>query len=240
MENFVREHSVGSVLRNSVRIFGQHFLTIFLIYTLPTFPFVVLQQEAQVAGRVGLLAIAITLNLFMGFCASAAITVAISDICLGERPTVIRSYRKLSSRIVWRLAWSSLLQILAIVAGMILLIVPGFVLIIRLMFTPITVVLENLSGSVALKRSASLGKGYHWRNAGLVLVWISMFYVTVFVFALLGALLGGEVLIRTAIAVINMGLMMPLFFISLTLLYYDLRARKEAYDVCTLAEDLRR
>jgi hypothetical protein len=251
METFLREHSVGSIIRSSFRIFSKHYPILFVVYTLPTFPAVVLQQEAQHAGNIELMLVGVFFNILLGFFAFAAITVAISDICLGDRPSVIRAYRRILGPTAWKLLWSNLLQMFAIGAGMLLLIVPGLVLMIRLLFTPAAVVLENQSGAAALKRSANLGKGYHWRNAGVVVVWFSItimaYLILVLLFTAIGALLGIDIKqgfehwgFRTGLAVLIMGLLYPLIFIGIILLYYDLRVRKEAYDVRALAEDLRR
>jgi Uncharacterised protein family (UPF0259) len=248
MENFLSEHTVTSIFRNSFQIFTRNVLTLFLVYTLPTFPFVVLQQEAQAAGQTELFLFAIFLNAFMGFFAFGAITVVISDICLGNRPSVVRSYRKIFG-IVGRLLWSNLLQMLAIVAGMLLLIIPGLVLMVRLFLTSTVVVLENISGVAALKRSASLGRGYYWRNFGVMCVWSGILIGMMILLGVLTAAVSlqlGEGLpvyhwaFRTAFAVLVTGLLYPLMFIGFILLYYDLRVRKEAYDVRALAEDLRR
>jgi hypothetical protein len=99
------------------------------------------------------------------------------------------------------------------------------------------VVLENTSGVAALKRSKNLGKDYYLRTFGLFLL------MTLFA-ALFGGVVGGvfgflfqgqlPIFLLTAIQI----LVQPLALIMIVLSYYDLRARKEAYDTTALAEDL--
>jgi hypothetical protein len=247
--SYLREHSIGSILRSSFQIYRENFRTLFLIYTLPILPFLIAQQEAQAAGATSLGALVGFLSIFVSLFAFAAITVAISDTCLGERPTVMRSYRRLGGLAVGRLAWANFLQMLAVMCGVLLLVVPGVILMFRLLFTPIVATIENCRGTAALKRSASLGKGFHGRNLGVLVVLgalaIALFLGIVIVGAVLTAVAGeesmsvAEVLIRTLTALFMLSLY-PLMFTAMTLMYYDLRVRKEAYDLNTLAEDLRR
>ena len=248
MQNYLREHSTGSVLRNSVRIYKHHFLTILLTYALPTLPFLIAQQEAQVAGHIPLFVILTLMNAFMGFFAFGAITITLSDICLGERPGVLRSYRRLSGATLRKLLWANLIALFLILGAYLLLIVPGIILTLRLAFTSVIATLEDLGGRKALKRSAVLGKGHHLRTGAIFLVWVCAAMV---LFMLLGVLIGiagvlverdlsESVGLRIAIAMMVAGFLYPMLFISTILMYYDLRVRKEAYDLSALAEDLRR
>jgi hypothetical protein len=45
---------------------------------------------------------------------------------------------------------------------------------------------------------------------------------------------------RTLMAAISVFVLMPFIFIVMILLYYDLRVRKESYDIAALTEALRR
>ena len=247
--SYLREHSIGGILRSSFQIYRENFRTLFLIYTLPILPFMIAQQEAQAAGATSLALLVAFLNIFVSLFAFAAITVAISDSCLGERPTVMRSYRRLGGPAVGRLAWANLLQMFAVMGGMLLLLVPGVILMFRLLFTPIVATIENCRGTAALKRSASLGKGFHGRNLGVLVVLMAVSGALVFGIMIVTVVLlvvAGEesasvmgVLTRTLFGLFLLSLY-PLTFTALTVMYYDLRVRKEAYDLNTLAEDLRR
>jgi hypothetical protein len=246
--SYLREHSVGSILRSSLQIYRRNFLSLFLIYSLPAFPFTVAQQEAQATGRAPLALVLVLVNLFVGFFAFGAITVAISDICLGDRPGVIRSYRRLGGATMRRLMWSNFLQIVVVALGLILLVIPGLILMVRLLFTSVVATLENVSGRAALTRSATLGKGFYWRNTTVLLLFIAVFGLVGglagLFFALISMGVGADNLAESSVArtliAISMLSLYPLGFTCITLMYYDLRVRKEAYDLRALAEDLRR
>ena len=167
-----------------------------------------------------------------------------SDICLGYAPSFKRSYAKILSKLVLLLLVTSILQLLAIVTGFVLLVIPGLVLLIWLMMAAPVVVLERRGGVAALKRSKQLGDGAHWRNAGLFLLLNIIIFV---IFGVIGFVFGftapnflNHWIFRAVSTGIDEGLAAPVGLIWVVLLYYDMRVRKEGYDAKALAEDLAR
>jgi len=244
--NYLRPQTVGDVLRNVAEIYGRNFGVIFLTY-LPFSLIQVLQTEAQLAVRIGAGPLGLLSLLFYVIAAWVAVacfaigplTVAVSDICLGNKPSVARSYGKVFGGLLGKLFVATLLQTLFIFIGLILLILPGVLAMLWLLLTPSVVVLEGLGGMKALKRSKALGQGYNWRNLGIILLLQVLSSIPFVLFALLmpNALgqFGGRLLF-----VALQSLTGPLTVVVIVLLYYDLRVRKEAYDAAALAEDLRR
>ncbi len=246
-QNYLIEHTVGSIIRGAFKIYGRHFGTLFLMFILPVIPASIIQQEFQSSDSVVLAILGFVLTFVVTLFAFAATTVAVSDICIGNVPSIKRSYTKILDKIVLRLLGTNLLQALATVVGYVLLVIPGLVLLIWLMLSPSIVVLENRSGIAALKRSKQLGDGSHWRNAGLMLLLTIMFVVTGAVIGgvtgVVGALLFSDVMFQKILSLVTslyQGLTMPLTFIAAVLVYYDRRVRKEGYDAEALAEDLAR
>ena len=97
MPNYLRPQSVGEVLRNAVEIYGRNFGVIFVTYFLPAFPIGVWQKEALVAKAWGWFWLALICFIVASCIAWGAITIAVSDICLGNKPSVARSYQKIFS-----------------------------------------------------------------------------------------------------------------------------------------------
>lgn|SRR5262249_19747301 len=242
MPNYLRPQTVGEVLRNAAEIYFSNFAVIFLTYFLPVFPIGVWQNEAQVAGARLWLWIAFICLIVATLIAWGAITIAVSDVCLGNKPSVARSYQKIfSGAVLGRFLVATLLQTLCWVIGFVLCVVPGVIAMLWFMFMPPAVMLEGLGGTKALQRSKQLAKGYLGRNF-LVLVLI------VIIGGAIGGILGGILgmlgltetfIFRFAILAVQT-LIAPFSIIGMILLYYDLRVRKEAYDAAALAEDLRR
>jgi hypothetical protein len=242
MANYLQQQSVGDVLRNTFSIYGRGFGVIFLTYFLPILPFSIWQMEAQTAHATGLLILSVLCSLIVSLLAFGAITISVSDICLGNAPSLARSYKKIFGLFV-KMLTASLLQILFILLGFLLFIIPGIIAMLWFMFTPCVVALEGLGGFAALKRSKTLGRGYYWRNLGVSLL-------LVIICAVLGGIIGGifgalfpgmlGTFWHRLLLVTVQSLSTPLSLTAIVLLYYDLRVRKEAYDAAALAEDLRR
>jgi hypothetical protein len=237
------------VLRNAAEIYFRNFGVIFLTFFLPAFPFSVWQNEAQVAQAWAWMCVAAGCSIVAACIAWGAMTIAVSDICLGNKPSVARSYQKIFGSAFARLLVASLLQTLGYLIGFVMCIVPGVIAMLWLMFTPPVVILEGLGGTKALQRSKRLAQGYLGRNF-LVLVLLTI--IGAVVGGLVGGILGGtlEVLrqalhvqatfVLRLVLVAVQTLLLSFSIVALILLYYDLRVRKEAYDAAALAEDLRR
>jgi hypothetical protein len=107
-----------------------------------------------------------------------------------------------------------------------------------------TVVLERLSPVAALRRSMRLTHGSFWR---IVLFYIVIALVSGILSEILGLLPGlfvsaAPLATRTAIEVLADGVVQiftsPFILILLTLLYYDIRIRREAFDIEMLAQSI--
>ena len=115
---------------------------------------------------------------------------------------------------------------------------------------PQAVVLERAGSVGALGRSAALVKGNRWRTLGCLflmtlLVWILVSIPSGIVGALAGALIAlidfpGEQyflnIVNAFLSAVGQSLFGAIFWITSTILYYDLRVRKEAFDLEQLAE----
>jgi len=100
---------------------------------------------------------------------SAAGLIQTYSISVNTAP-VIKQLLSQGWRLTWKVFFTSALEILAIIGGLILLVVPGLIFAIWFTFTISVVVAENLSGSAALSRSKQLVKGRFWKT-----VWYLLF-----------------------------------------------------------------
>lgn len=265
MSIYLREQSAGEILRGTVSIYFRNFLPLFGMYFLPTFPVVLVPMSLQL-GCYGAFLAELGIWLLVTPFAAAVLTVGVSDICIGNRPSLLRSLRRVFGVILGKLILTNLFMILICAAlllspilalfysessvlapgvgALLILLAAGAVALFVLcliwwMFVPTVVVLERTFGWTALKRSKSLGKGYYLRNT-LVL---GLFSVPVFILgkAILFATLGSSALsVSHVVRALIMGVLAPLPLIATVLLYYELRARSEGYDLAMLGQDLRR
>jgi hypothetical protein len=127
-----------------------------------------------------------------------------------------------------------------------LLFFPGIMLFCGLLLAFPSLVLEpGISPTGALSRSWSLTRGSRWRMFALLVTMALLLYVplvglgTVAAVALPGGALGATpgTLTLSVVAVVQM-LLYPLLYCVLTVAYYDLRVRKEGFDLEVLASNL--
>jgi len=113
---------------------------------------------------------------------------------------------------------------------------------------PQAVVLEGAGAGGASKRSRRLIDGYWWKTLGLYLVLTILLNILAAIPTLvLTAVVGGVataatgssaalIVVYAIVSVVTPALLLPLVFIATTLLFYDLKIRKEAFDLQTMAE----
>lgn len=244
--NLLVEHTFGGLIKDSFAVYFKNLVSIFLIYFIPVFPLATWHNYANLVEEPVQQVATTLLVLFISVFLAAAMTVAVSDICLGNKPSLKRSYKAVFGAILGKYLWTYLLVILIMLAGLLLLVIPLFFFIAFYMFALTVVILEKSSGKAALARSKELGKGYYVRNVLVTMVigilvglvaWILIFAT---LFPLIEILEDPNPLLLSAVSAIIEHLLTPVQLIAVVVLYYDLRVRKEAYDSTTLTQDLQR
>ena len=243
------EQTAWTLLANVVYIYRHHFVVL-VAAALPVFPSQILSTFAQNNLRsenVTLLLITSILQLIsiiLLFLVPAAVTVIISDICVGNAPNLKRAYKRiLAQGRWWHFLTTYLLVGIGIELGAILLIVPGLWFFMRALFVAQTVVLEDRRNRDAIRRSFALTKGQTWRLTGLLLVPLVLMLLissgtSYLFFAHYESAQG--LFLSLLIGVILAVLTTPVVSMLNVLLYYDQRVRRESYDAQALAEDLMR
>jgi hypothetical protein len=238
MSAYVRAQSAAEIFRNAARLYRTHFWALFLAYLLPMSPLLVAYAIAVATKSLTLTCVASLILLVATSIATLPMTAVVSDICLGNQPDLARAFRLLLNG---GIVGTYLLSLVLILLGC-LLVVPGVILGIWWVFVIPVMVLEGRRGWQALERSRSLGRGHYWRILGILLLVTA---VTWTAGALIGLAVGlvpeipGLWLAAQIVGELLTSLPGPIVAIVSVLLYYDLRARKEAYDSAALAEDLR-
>ena len=133
---------------------------------------------------------------------------------------------------------------LAIMGGLILLVIPGIYLACRLMTCVPAALLENLGPRDSLSRSFALTKGSAGRAFVIFLLYMAILYGAIFLLVLpfsvsmvFAVRSGNSSLILALLALTQLGtfvagvLVTPIFTIATAVFYYDLRVRKEAFDL---------
>ena len=173
---------------------------------------------------------------------TAAVAKASVDVYLG-RPVLVKPTLRFAVSKIHSILWISILSGLAILLGFVLLIVPGVILLVRYLFGSTVLVVEGRKGTKALGRSWRLAAGHFWKVLGTYVLAVIMAGIVASVLRLPGDALFREIgpagwpfaAIGFSLAAI---LTTPFTTLISVLLYFDLRIRKEAFDLEIMAQEM--
>ncbi|HWF33817.1 MAG TPA: hypothetical protein VG295_00545 [Solirubrobacteraceae bacterium] len=198
------------------------------------------------AAALGAEAVLAVVGLIASALVTAACVKAVSDLYLGQPTSFGESLRFAGRRLLAYLAMQ-VLYVLGLVVGFILLIIPGIWLYGSWSVSAPALLIEGLGPAGALRRSHNLVETRWFPTAGVLLVAVVM---TGLVSAALEALLVGVgflpgeppvlvgVTLVTLAGAVSSIIATPFTATVWTILYYDLRVRREGFDVDLLAEQL--
>jgi hypothetical protein len=166
---------------------------------------------------------------------------AISDLYLGRSTSIGASLRRMRGQ-AGSLLGVLILNGLVVMIAFIFLIIPGVYVACRLITCVPAALLENLGPRESLERSFALTKDNAGRSFVIYLLYLVIFYAIFF-------LLAFPFMVAVAVSAKNPAMMTmwtmlmqvgttlatilvtPIFTIASTVFYYDLRVRKEAFDL---------
>jgi hypothetical protein len=250
----LRPLSTGELLDTTFSLYRGHFVLFVGLVAIPylvLLPFQILNVllrpqgfDFALSSMVMTLVIAL-LTLATNAASQGATLIAVSQLYLGRPPAVMGSLSKMKGRIVG-LCILTFVMGLGIVAGTLLLIVPGVLLALMWALAVPVMVLEEETIGKSLSRSSELTKGSRGR---ILLIYVLFLVITLVVSILLGLPIGiinviavmengpatvlpGWVLILNLVtSFVTRSLVGPLMTIAIAVLYYDTRVRKEAFDL---------
>jgi hypothetical protein len=166
----------------------------------------------------------------------------VSQAYLGNDPGMADALSFAFARLGRTLSAGLAAGILAILA-LLLFVIPGIVVACGLAVAVQAAVLEPLSGGTeGVGRSWSLTRGFKGKAFGLYCVVFVIFFLFIFGFGIVAAFAAAAFRPLMVPAVIGLGLVFLFFYpftsCVFTLFYYDLRVRKEAFDLEVLSRHL--
>jgi uncharacterized membrane protein len=249
----LRPLTVGEILDTSFSLYRRHFAALATVALICTGVPLVLRLFLETAGGIfNNLALALVYGIslvVLNLVATGATVFIVSESYLG-RPISAREALDRATPYIGRILVCSLLLALVVGLGFLLFMIPGIMLAVGLALAIPAVVLEpRSSASAALSRSWELTRGARWRIFGLGVTLLVLLYIPVVAITSLLALVvspgqgvvgSASVLMVAVLAVSGIVQMFiyPLFYCVLTVTYYDLRVRKEGFDLELLASTL--
>ncbi|PYX41683.1 MAG: hypothetical protein DMG81_03095 [Acidobacteria bacterium] len=187
-------------------------------------------------------------SLMVAAASQAATVVAVSQLHLGRPTSVSDAYSRVKGRIV-RVALLTIVVGLGVGLGFVLLVIPGIILALMWSLAVPVAILEDRGINDSVSRSSELTKGSRWR---IFVIWVMFIVLSIVVafliewpIGLVAGMLGAKAVnsagIQVASAIasfISQCLVGPLATIGFSLLYYDQRVRKEAFDLHHMMETL--
>lgn len=242
----LRPRDLGELMDETLVLYRRNFALFAGIVAVIAVPQAVLAALAVLAGNSALGTVAVVLLFITALfyiVMIAALARTISCRYLGEQTTILEAYRSIGWRTFFRLLGALIIALMVFYFSLIFLVIPAIVIAVYWLFLPQVIVLEGSNVASSLGRSWQLVKGSFWRVLGYGLVVYVSFLIVQYgisfaaTFAL-GALGTGGTLIGGLVSAVVSVLALPFLFGAVTLLYYDLRIRKEAFDLELLARGL--
>jgi hypothetical protein len=252
----LRPLGVGEILDTALAVYRRHAFALWKIVAVVVALPAALNGALAVAerqvrdsnGSSGSLLILLVLvqvvTLVATFLATAAAYRLVADAYLGRAVDPGASMR-FGLRRVGSVMWVSLLAGLGIFVGLLLLVVPGVYLAVAWSVAIPVLLGENLRGRAALRRSRALVRSRFWPCAGVLFLSFLLAAIVTAVIALIVAAIasssGNDTVLfldQGASSLIADTLVLPFQVAVTTVLYIDLRVRKEGFDIQLLTHSL--
>ncbi len=226
-------HDLGEIIGLSWRVYLGNFGAMFAI-ALTTVPLQMLAAvvpaiAGSMAAQAALQAAFVVASILVGAVANGALIHSVNDASSGSRPEFSRSVDAGIAR-VGALISSMLLMYALVIAALVA--APYFA--VRWAFNPQAVMIEGKQNWASLDASSSIVKGYWWRTLGILIV--SALVVLGPLVVASGIALALPTLAAATIEAVALAFALPFLMSAQTLLYFDLRARREAATAVTEPE----
>src|SRR5271169_849059 len=209
--------------------------------TAPRAPVPSTQMVVGIVAYAVLAMLGLVVGLIVLLLTQGATIIAVSELYLGRSITIADSFRRVRGELGTILG-VVILNGLAILAGFILLIIPGIYVMCRLLVCVPAALSENLGPTESLERSFSLTKDNAGRAFVILLLYGALSIGAAILFAApfeVGVVLSKSSpgmmlfwLAMTQVGAFAAGVLVtPVLTIASAVFYYDLRVRKEAFDL---------
>jgi hypothetical protein len=242
----ILDGAFASIRMNPKAMLGLSFVVV-LVGQLLILGVTLAERGASTGARLGGAGLTVAISLLTGSIVTGAIIIVIGEAVLGTRISAGEALSRLRGRI-WRLVGLGLLVGLLSVLAFVAFIIPGFYVIVLLVFATPAFVLEKTTVRGAIGRSSELVRGAWWRTFGIGLLgYIVAGIIAGLIelpFALFAASSAGvfsttssvdvsassEVLLTVG-RIIGGAITTPMLAGTIALMYIDRRIRREGLDI---------
>lgn len=250
----LRPLSMGEILDVSFGMYRALFSPLLMVTVATQAVPLVLSVFVQAAGGMfaqpALYFVSAVLSIVLSALAAAASTFIISENYMGRRITAGEAFQR-SVPFIGRLVALALLTGFVVGMGLLLFLIPGFILLAGLILASPALVIEGIPNATdAMGRAWALSRGHRWKIFACLLVVFTLVLLPVFALSGFAVATADPESMRRGVSPMSIFwlatasalqvLIYPLVYCVLTVAYYDLRVRKEAFDLEVLAAGLSR
>ena len=240
----LRPLSAGEVLDVSFGFYRAHFVPLVTIAALsrvvPDSLGIYVEQLGGIMANLSLGIVQLLLSVVLSMIGVAATTSVVSDAYLGRSMQAGEALRR-ALGLLGRLTGVSIGSGMIIFAGFILLVIPGLIAMSGLALASVVVVLEGKPAVEAMQRSWDLTKGFRRKVLGVLSITLLFLVVPGFVIGVVSAITSDSpepgIVMMVANSVLAL-FVFPFVYVATVVLYYDIRVRKEGFDLELLAGDM--
>lgn len=242
----LRPRSVTEIVDAAVQLFRRHYVSFIIVSGVGMAPWLVLRpilvRLTFNSDPLGFGLWAMVDNIVTWVCfsiAGGAIVAAASQAYLEGRVDTDKALQRSLKRL-GAVMGTSFVKAFAIGLGLILVLVGALYMYATYFAVPTTVIVEDKKAGPALDRSRELAMGNRWHILGtMLLVGIVYFVVLIGAGAVTAMVAGGpSSIVAQILSTVITILVYPIIPITEMLVYYDLRIRKEGYDVELMASQV--
>jgi hypothetical protein len=167
--------------------------------------------------------------------AGGAATYAISERYLGNNVTIGESLRLALIRF-WTLSVAQIIATIRVMFGFLLFVVPGILWMLSYSLAVPVILVENQKATTSLRRSRDLVKGHRGKVFCVMLIINLLQVIPIMGVNMISGMIfntqtGGGAVLNSAIINLASIFLTPLAIVATILLYYDMRIRKEGFDL---------
>jgi hypothetical protein len=242
---YLEPMTTGMILDRSFRLYMKNFALMVGLSAMVNVPLLIFSVVVPLLQQTNIVFACLTvlfggLTVFLSLLIVAPLVTGAASKAIGESFLGNEITAGAALKFAWGYVWTLLLiQIvvgLIVFVGFLLLIVPGIIFLLSYsLVAPITVLEKSRDGAMIRNRSWNLVKGHRWKAFAILVVVLVAQFLPSSVSLLIQLSAGPESPVAEAVGSVISGiaglLTYPLSPIAFTLLYYDLRIRKEGFDL---------
>ncbi len=238
----LRPRSATEIIDASFQLLRRHYTPLVAIAVVALLPYIILVAVTGSAAPESASAVLVFIAQWLcAALAEAAVILGVSDAYIDGNVDIQRALANTAGRLP-TIILAGILRGIAIAVGLIALLFPGIYVMLRTFAIIPVVVLEERPAGESFRRSWDLAKGEVWKILGtMLLAWLIfmvLYMLLVFTVGVVAGLVGSvnERMTSVVVAVL-LALVYPITGVVTTLLYYDIRVRREGYDLELMARE---